>query len=70
MPESSSASRFQSMISGLHSQGLSYGQIATLSHLSRATVWRGGIGDTRQPSADTFRSIERIWKERGAPVVK
>lgn len=52
------------------SSKLSPTEIVRETHLSRVTVWRGKVGEVRNPSAESFINVQKVWEREGRPVVK
>lgn len=56
---------FQSMLEALKTEhGMSLGDIARESGVSKATVHRLAIGDSRQPSYEVGHRIERLYRDK------
>jgi hypothetical protein len=58
------AEQFQSMLEALRNDGMTPTDIAREAGISRATVWRLSVGDSRQVSYQVGHSIERLFRER------
>lgn len=56
---------FQSMIECLRvDHGMTPSAIAKEAGISRATVWRLTVGDSRRPSYETGHRIERLYRDK------
>lgn len=42
-------------------------QVANDCRLSRAAVWRMAVGEAREPSFQTVRSVERLYEVKVGP---
>lgn len=63
--EPSPAEQFQSMLEALRvDHGMTPSDIAREAGISRATVWRLTVGDSRQPSYEVGHRIERLYRSR------
>lgn len=59
------AQAFASMLEALKTEhGMSPGDIAREAGISRATVWRIAVGDSRRPSYEVGMAIERVYRAR------
>ena len=58
------AARYRQMVQALRADGLSYGKIAALTGVSRASAFRADVGETRQPSARNFLRVEAAYRTR------
>lgn len=58
------AEQFQSMLEALRNDGMSYGDIARETGLSRATAWRLSVGEVKEPSYRTGAAVEKLYRER------
>lgn len=65
-----SADQFQAMITGLERVGLTRTEIARRSGVSRMTVWRGAIGECREPKHDTYVKLDTLCAKLNVVTVK
>lgn len=66
----SDAARFQSMLAGLRSGGVTYRELSRQSGVSAATLWRLAEGEAKQPSFEVVARVTRVWERAGRPVGK
>jgi DNA-binding XRE family transcriptional regulator len=64
--EPSPVDRLASMLTGLRAAGMTPSEIARQCGVSRQSLWRFEVGESRMPSHAVFTRLERLYLEHCA----